>query len=99
VHLKHAPAGRPVRPFRLTLSNERTDYLVRHEVTPASAAATQEVWGCRPKVEECHRETKQVTGIEGCQCRRERIVRNHIGCALLVWGRQLEAAPETGRTI
>jgi hypothetical protein len=32
-----------------------------------------------------HRELKGVTGIEACQCRKNRAQRNHIGCALLVW--------------
>jgi hypothetical protein len=46
-----------------------------------------------------HREDKQLTGIEGCQCRLARIVRNHIGCAMLVWVRLKQVAYETGRTI
>lgn len=37
--------------------------------------------------EQLHRESKQVTGLERCQCRKARIRRNHIGCALLVWVR------------
>jgi hypothetical protein len=32
-----------------------------------------------------HREVKQLTGIEACQCRKARIQRNHIACAVLVW--------------
>ncbi len=36
-------------------------------------------------VEQLHREGKQLTGWEKCQCRQARIQRNHIGCALLVW--------------
>lgn len=39
----------------------------------------------RWKVEQFHRETKQLTGMEGCQCRKARLVRNHISCAMLVW--------------
>ena len=51
------------------------------------------------KIEQFHRETKQLTGLEGCQCRKARIVRNHIGCAILVWVRLKQVAHETGRTI
>ena len=51
------------------------------------------------EVEQFHRETKQLTGIEGNQCRKARIVRNHIGCAILVWVRLKQVAVETGRTI
>ena len=37
------------------------------------------------KIEEFHRELKQLTGIEDCQCRKARIQRHQIACALLVW--------------
>ena len=47
--------------------------------------AVQVVCGFRWKVEQFHREVKQVTGIEACQCRNARAQKNHIGCALLVW--------------
>ena len=53
----------------------------------------------RWKIEQFHNETKQLTGIEACQCRKVRIVRNHIGCALLVWVRLKQLAYETHRTI
>jgi hypothetical protein len=36
--------------------------------------------GC---IEEFHRELKQLTGVEACQCRKARIQRNHFACALL----------------
>jgi hypothetical protein len=42
---------------------------------------------------------EQLTGIEACQCRRERIVRNHIACAFLVWIRLKHVAHQTQRTI
>ncbi len=54
----------------------------------------------RWKVEEFHREAKQLTGIERCQCRSGRIQRNHIiGCAMLVWSRLKHLAYQSGRTI
>ncbi len=46
-----------------------------------------------------HREAKQLTGLESCQCRKARIQRNHIACALLVWLRVKELAYETKRTV
>jgi len=55
--------------------------------------------GFRWKVEQFHRETKPLTGIEGNQCRKVRIVRNHIGCVILVWVRLKQVAIETNRTI
>lgn len=59
----------------------------------------QEVCGFRWKVEQFHHETKQLTGLEGCQCRRARIVRNHIACAVLVWVRLKQVANETKQIV
>ena len=99
VHLRDFPAGHQVKLFRLTLSTGRTDYIVTNDLAQAWTPATQEVWGWRPKIEEFHREDKQLTGIENCQCRRARIVRNHIACAMLVWVRLKQVAYETDQTI
>jgi hypothetical protein len=44
-------------------------------------------------------ELKQLTGIESCQCRKARIQRNHIACAILVWSRLKDIAYKTGQTI
>ena len=64
-----------------------------------STEATQEVCGFRWKIEQSHREAKQITGIERCQCRKARIQRNHIGCAFLVWVRFKELATAMGTTV
>jgi len=99
VHLRDFPAGHQVKLFRLELSTGRTDYIVTNDVAQDWTPATQDVWGWRPKIEEFHREDKQLTGVDRCQCRRARIVRNHIGCAMLVWVRLKQVAYETGQTI
>lgn len=57
------------------------------------------VCGIRWKIEQFHRELKQITGIEACQCRKAPIQRNHINCALLVWLRLKNIAYSTGETI
>jgi hypothetical protein len=61
--------------------------------------AVQEVCSFRWKIEQFHRETKQLTGLEGCQYRKARIVRNHIACAILVWIRLKQVAYETKKTV
>jgi hypothetical protein len=38
----------------------------------------------RWKIEQFHREIKLLKGIEHNQCRKRRIQRNHIACAMLV---------------
>ncbi len=44
-------------------------------------------------------EIKQLTGVESCQCRKARIQRNHINCAMLVWSRLKQLAYATGQTV
>lgn len=70
-----------------------------NDSTQHSTDDTQEVCAIRWKIEQLHREAKQVTGLESCQCRKARIQRNHIACALLVWLRLKELAYETKRTV
>ncbi|MFN9789490.1 MAG: transposase [Holosporales bacterium] len=53
-------------------------------VSQGSAEAVKSLVGLRWKIEQLHRELKQLTGIEKCQCRRQRAKRNHIACAMIV---------------
>lgn len=99
VHVKDFPKGHRLQLFRLVLSAERTDYVVTNDPTQASTADTREVCAIRWKIEQFHREAKQLTGLESCQCRKARIQRNHIACAMLVWCRFKELAYKTGRTV
>jgi hypothetical protein len=99
VHVKGFPSGHQVKLFRLQLSTKRTEYIVTNDLTQDDVEAVQEVCGFRWNVEEFHRETKQLTGIEACQCRHERIQRNHIGCAILVWIRLKQVAYQLGQTV
>jgi hypothetical protein len=84
VKLKGFPKEHKVKLFRVVLSSQRTDYVVTNDFAQDNMQAVQEVCALRWKIEQFHRETKQLTGLEGCQCRQDRIVRHHIGCAILV---------------
>ncbi len=99
VHLKTFPKDHQVKLFRLVLSPKRTDFIATNDVAQDSTQDTQEVCALRWKIEQFHRETKQTTGIEGCQCRLARIQRNHIACAILVWVRLKQVAHETASTL
>ncbi len=99
IKIKGFPKDHKVHLFRVVVSTHRTDYVVTNDRTQDSLEATQEVCGFRWKIEQVHREGKQVTGLERCQCRKARIQRNHIGCALLVWVRLKDLATQTGRTV
>jgi hypothetical protein len=50
-------------------------------------------------IEQFHREIKQLTGVEKCECRKQRIQRNHIACALLVWVKMKQIAYKTKETV
>ncbi len=99
IKIKGFPRDHKVHLFRLTGSTPRTDWIVTNDQTQDATAATQQACGYRWKIEQLHREGKQVTGLERCQCRKARIQRNHLGCALLVWVRLKELATATGRTV
>jgi hypothetical protein len=99
IKIKGFPKAHKVQLFRVVVSTHRTDYVVTNDLAQESLEATQEACGFRWKMEPLHREGKQVTGLERCQCRKARIPRNHIGCAFLVWVRLKELAAQTGRTM
>lgn len=99
IHVKDFPKGHRLQLFRLVVFKDRTDYIVTNDVTQHSTHDTQQVCAIRWKIEQLHREAKQVTGLEHCQCRMGRIQRNHVACAMLVWCRFKELAYETGKTV
>lgn len=99
IKIKGFPKDHKVKLFRVVLSPQRTDYVVTNDLTQDDTQAAQDACGVRWKIEQFHRETKQLTGLECCQCRKARIVRNHIGCAILVWIRLKQVACETKQTI
>lgn len=99
VKIKGFPKGHKVRLFRVEVSTHRTDWVVTNDLAQDSVEATRQGCGFRWKIEQLHREGKQLTGLERCQCRKARIQRNHIGCAFLVWVRLKHLAAQTGRTV
>lgn len=99
IKIKDFPRDHKVRCFRVETSTRRTDWIVTNDPAQDSTEATQQACGFRWKIEQLHREGKQLTGLERCQCRKARIQRNHIACALLVWVRLKELATQTGQTI
>jgi len=73
-----------VKLFRVTVSNQ-TEYIITNDISQASADEALTQSSIRWKIEQLHREEKQLTGIEKCQCRTNRSQRNHILCCALVW--------------
>src|SRR5919202_510723 len=99
IKIKTFPQDKKVKLFRVSVSTDRTEYIATNDLTQNSTDAVQEVCDIRWKIEEFHREIKQLTGVESCQCRKARIQRNHINCAMLVWLRLKQLAYSTGQTV
>ena len=99
IKIKRFPGSKKVKLFRVAVSTDRTDYITTNDLSQNSTDVVQQVCKIRWKIEEFHRELKQLTGIESCQCRKARIQRNHIACAILVWLRLKDIADQTGQTI
>lgn len=99
IKIKGFPKDYKVKLFRVVVSSRRTEWIVTNDLSRDSTQDAKEVRAVRWKVEEFHREAKQLTGIESCQCRSGRIQRNHIACAMLVWSRLKHLAYQSGRTV
>lgn len=99
IKIKTFPKDKKVKLFRVIVSTDKTEFFATNDLTQDSTDIVQEVCDIRWKIEEFHREIKQLTGIESCQCRKARIQRNHINCAMLVWTRLKPLAYCTGQTV
>lgn len=99
IKVKKFAAATYLKMFRVTVSANRTDYIVTNDLTQSDTDDAQQVSGQRWKIEQFHREAKQITGIERCQCRLNRSQRNHIASALLVWVVFKELADTAGQTV
>ncbi len=99
IKINQFPKNHKVRLFRVPISTNRTDFVITNDKAQESANGVRKECSIRWKIEEFHREEKQLTGIECCQCRKERIQRNHINCAIFVWLKLKQIAYSTGKTI
>lgn len=99
IKIKGFPKHHKVKLFRVVVSTNRTDWIVTNDLAQNSLNETQEACRIRWKIEQFHRELKQLTGVEKCQCRKARIQRNHIACAVLVWIRLADVARRANQTI
>ena len=93
------PAQKKVKLFQVAVSTNRTDYVATNDLSQSYTNVVEEVCKIRWKIEEFHREIKQITGIKYCQCCKARFQRNHIACAMLVWIKLNNLACQTGQTV
>ena len=82
-----------VRLFKIVAPNGDIDWLITNrsdtgEGDNQRAVTAQDVDeqnALRWQIEQLHRELKQLTGSEKCQCRNARSQRNHLACCYLAW--------------
>lgn len=90
------PKDHKVQLFRVPVSTNRTEYIITNDDTCKTTDDARNECAIRWKIEQLHREGKQLTGIEKCQCRKARIQRNHILCSWLAWLKIAKTAYEKG---
>jgi hypothetical protein len=64
IKIKAFTQDKKVKLFRVIVSTDKTEYIATNNLTQDSTDAVQEVCGVRWKIEEFHRELKQLTGVE-----------------------------------
>lgn len=84
VKLKEVPFK--VQLFKVVATNGDIDWVITNRTsgsidTPVVQKENQRRWA----IEQLHRELKQLTGIEKCQCRKQRVQRNHLFCCYQAW--------------
>lgn len=99
VRLKGMPTEIPVKLFSISISTNRTELVVTNDTSQHCTDDTKTICAIRWYVEQFHRELKQLTGVEKCQCRKQRIQRNHIACAMFVWVFLKKVAYQTQQTV
>ena len=99
IKIRGFPKEHKVKLFRVEVSNNRTDWIVTNDFAQQSTQGAQDACALRWEIEQFHRELKQLTGVEKCQCRKARIQKNHIACAVLVWMRLTALARKACATV
>jgi hypothetical protein len=101
VKLKELPFK--VRLFVVVSPTGDIDWMITNRPSdpqrPMTTADIQEENAFRWHVEQFHREVKQLTGSEKCQCRKGRSQRNHLACCYLAWVSLQQHARQSGTTL
>ena len=99
VHINKFPRQYEVKLFQVTISTNRTEHIATNAFDQESSSNVRDECAIRWKIEEFHREVKQLAGLEKCQCRKNRIQRNHIACSMLTWVYMKRTANKLKKTI
>ena len=98
VKLKEVPFK--VQLFKVVATNGDVEWVITNR-TPGSidTQVVQKENKVRWFIEQLHREVKQLTGMEQCQCRKERAQRNHFACCYHAWFSLKVVAKKLGKTL
>lgn len=115
IKIKGFPGDTRLQLFQVIISTNKVEYIVTNDPQVHKTDGTQiEVadnqmlisteqvrkrTAFRWKIEQLHREEKQLTGIERCQCRNKTAQKNHILCAVLVWNCLKNYAHQLDKTV
>ena len=99
IRLKGLDNSVNVKLFSIARSTTEREVIVTNDLSMMSAEDAQKVVALRWKIEQFHREIKQTTGIERCQCRSHRAWRTHIAVAMCVWQKFESLAAKTNSTL
>ena len=98
VKLKEVPFK--VQLFKLVATDGDIDWVITNSPAETlTAQVAQDANDVRWQIEELHRELKQLTGTEKCQCRKGRSQRNHIACCYHAWLSLKVKAKALGKTL
>jgi Transposase DDE domain len=98
VKLKEVPFK--VQLFKVVATNGDIEWVITNRA-PGSidTQVVQNENKVRWFIEQLHRELKQLTGIERCQCRKQRAQRNHFACCYHAWFSLKVVAKKLGKTL
>jgi SRSO17 transposase len=97
VKLKKVPFR--VQLFKVVTPTGDIDWIITNSDASLTTDDVQDEDAKRWQVEQLHRELKQLTGIEKCQCRKQRAQRNHIAGCYQAWLAIKVKATTLGKTL
>lgn len=98
VKLKEIPFK--VQLFKVVAPNGDIEWVItNHPEGTFTTADIQDENAGRWQIEQLHRELKQLTGSEKCECRKARSQRNHLACCYLAWLTLKVKAHQLGKTL
>jgi len=98
VKLKEVPSK--VQLFKVVATNGDIEWMItNHPEGTFTTSNIQEENAVRWQIEQLHRELKQLTGSEKCECRKSRSQRTHLACCYLAWLSLKVKAMQWGKTL